>query len=131
MPGIGLLIDAHALIWTVDDPSKLAPAATAAIEDPANELFLSAGTIWELAIKVGLSKLRLSLAYREWIEQPIADIGLYVLPITVEHADMQTRLSPLHGDPFDRLLISQAQVENLSIISADSAFDQYGITRTW
>jgi PIN domain nuclease of toxin-antitoxin system len=131
MPEIGLLIDAHALIWTVDDPSKLSPAANNAIAEPTNALFISAGTIWELAIKVGLSKLKLSLSYREWMDRAIADLGLVVLPITVPVADVQSQLPSHHGDPFDRLLISQAQLEQLSIVSSDSAFDQYGVSRIW
>ena len=61
-----LLVDAHTLIWAVDDPSKLGTQAVTALQDPRNDLVLSAGTIWEIAIKVGLSKLSLSMPYREW-----------------------------------------------------------------
>ena len=70
------LIDAHSLLWAMDDPAKLGPGAVAAMQDPANELLLSAGTIWELAIKVGLKKLSLLLPFRQWVTKAIADLGV-------------------------------------------------------
>jgi PIN domain nuclease of toxin-antitoxin system len=115
----------------VDDPAKLGPGAVAAMQDPANELLLSAGTIWELAIKVGLKKLSLSLPFRQWVTKAIVDLGLTVLPITVEYADIQAGLPPHHRDPFDRLLIAQAMVEKAPIISIDVAFDPNGVSRVW
>lgn len=126
-----LLVDAHALIWAVDDPSKLGPQAVTALQDPGNDLILSAGTIWEIAIKVGLGKLSLSMPYREWMNQAITDLGMAELPITVEYADAQGNLPRHHGDPFDRLLVAQAQVDNMALVSADPGFDPYGINRLW
>jgi PIN domain nuclease of toxin-antitoxin system len=125
-----LLIDTHALIWAVDDPSCLGTHAASALEDPGNELLFSAGSVWETSIKIGLGKLKLSL--REWMAQAISELRMTLLPITLEHADVQSRL-PLydHRDPFDRLLAAQAQVEGLSLVSADSAFDQYSVARIW
>jgi PIN domain nuclease of toxin-antitoxin system len=125
------LLDGHSLLWAVDDPAKLGPGAVAAMQDPANELLLSAGTIWELAIKVGLKKLSLSLPFRQWVTKAIVDLGLTVLPITVEYADIQAGLPPHHRDPFDRLLIAQAMVEKAPIISIDVAFDPNGVSRVW
>ena len=126
-----LLVDAHTLIWAVDDPTKLGRQAVTALQDPGNDLILSAGTIWEIAIKVGLGKLSLSMPYREWMNQAITDLGMAVLPITVEYADVQGNLPRHHGDPFDRLLVAQAQVENMALVSADPGFDPYGINRLW
>jgi PIN domain nuclease of toxin-antitoxin system len=126
-----LLVDAHIVIWAVDDPPKLSPHAATALEDPANELLLSAGTIWEVGIKVGLNKLSLSMPFRQWMNKAIADLGLTLLPITVDYADVQVGLPRHHGDPFDRLLVAQAQVENVSLVSADAVFDQYGVKRIW
>jgi PIN domain nuclease of toxin-antitoxin system len=126
-----LLVDTHAVIWAVDDPSKLSPHAVRALEEPTNELLLSAATIWEIGIKVGLKKLSLSLPFRQWMNKAIADLGLTTLPITVEYADVQAGLPRHHGDPFDRLLAAQAQVENVSLVSADLVFDQYGVNRIW
>ncbi|HUT13698.1 MAG TPA: type II toxin-antitoxin system VapC family toxin [Thermoguttaceae bacterium] len=126
-----LLVDTHTVIWAVDDPPKLSPHAVTALEDPGNELLLSAGTIWEIGIKVGLKKLSLSMPYRQWMNKAIADLGLTLLPITVEYADAEAGLPRHHGDPFDRLLAAQAQVENVSLVSADAVFDQYGVHRIW
>src|SRR6516162_1174721 len=106
-----VLMDAHALIWYVDQDHLLSPKAHAAITDPANDLLLSAGSIWEIAIKVGLKKLTLSQQFRPWMEKAMADIGVVVLPITGEHCDVQAGLPNHHRDPFDRLLVAQSQVE--------------------
>ena len=124
-----LLIDSHALIWYVDQHQQLSPASHAAISDPSNDLLLSAGSIWEIAIKIGFGKLVLTQSYSLWMSQALDDLGITVLPITVEYADAQASLPPHHGDPFDRLIVAQALVENVSIVSADTRMDAYGITR--
>jgi PIN domain nuclease of toxin-antitoxin system len=126
-----LLLDSHTLIWAVDDVSQLSPAAAAALPDPANELLLSAASIWEIGIKVGLGKLTLTLPYRQWMNQALVDLGLSILPITVEYADAQAGLPFHHRDPFDRLIIAQALTEKVAVVSADAAFDPYGVTRLW
>jgi PIN domain nuclease of toxin-antitoxin system len=126
-----VLVDANALIWAVDKPSNLSVAAASVLQDPANQLFISAATIWEISIKVGLKKLWLSLAYKQWINQAISDLQMSVLAITADHADAQISLPMHHKDPFDRLLIAQAQVETLSIVSSDQTLDRYGVQRLW
>jgi len=128
---VRLLLDTHALVWFVDQDHLLSRPAHAAITDPANDLLLSAASIWEIAIKVGLNKRSLALPYREWIDRAMADLCVTVLPITSEYADAQTRLPYHHRDPFDRLLVAQAQVENVPLVSTDPVFAQYGITRLW
>ena len=125
------LVDAHSLIWALDNPRKLGIRATVILEDPANELIVSVGTIWELSIKVGLGKLSLSLPYRTWMEKALVDLALVVSPITLEIAERQMALPFHHRDPFDRLLAAQCLVEASPIVSADSVFDQYGVSRTW
>jgi PIN domain nuclease of toxin-antitoxin system len=125
------LIDWQSLIWYVDRDHLLSATAHAAITDPNNDLLLSAATIWEVAIKVALKKLSLSMPYRQWMTKAIADLGLGVLPITVDYADVQSGLPQRHRDPFDRLLVAQAMVEKVAIISADAVFDQYGVSRIW
>lgn len=124
-----LLLDTHTLLWAVHDPAQLGPRAVAELQDPGNELWLSAGSIWELAIKVGSKKLDLSLPYRQWISQAIADLGLTILPISVDHANVQTELLFHHRDPFDRLLVAQSLYEQIPIVSVDSQLDAYGVTR--
>jgi PIN domain nuclease of toxin-antitoxin system len=125
------LIDAHTLIWAVDDPSRLGSQAAVELRNLSNQPLLSAGTLWEIAIKVGLGKLTLSLPYRQWMAKAIADLGLSILPITVDYADVQAGLPQHHRDPFDRLIVAQAIVEGISIISADPQLDAYGISRIW
>lgn len=126
-----LLVDAHSLIWALDDPSRLGAGAIAALQAPENDLLLGAGTIWELSIKVRLAKLTLSLPFVQWMESAIADLELTVLPISLTHAGQQAELPFYHRDPFDRLLAAQAIVENTPLVSVDVIFDQYGVTRIW
>jgi PIN domain nuclease of toxin-antitoxin system len=126
-----LLLDAHALIWALDDPLRLGARASIELESPANDLLLSDGTIWELGIKVALGKLSLSLPFREWMNQAITDLAVTVLPIAVAHVDAQIALPFHHRGPFDRLLAAQAQVEGATLVSRDLIFDQYGTSRLW
>ncbi|MCH7686646.1 MAG: type II toxin-antitoxin system VapC family toxin [Planctomycetes bacterium] len=126
-----LLLDSHTLIWAVDDPTKLGSQAAVSLQETDNDLLLNAATIWEIAIKVGLGKLSLSMPYRQWMSQAINDIGVTVLPITVEYADVQAGLPGHHGDPFDWMLVAQACVEQVAIVSNDTAFDSYGVRRAY
>jgi PIN domain nuclease of toxin-antitoxin system len=119
------------LIWYVDQDHLLSVATHEAMSDPANDLLISAATVWKIAIKVGLEKLKLSLPYRQWVSQAIADLSLALLPITVEYADVQAMLPWHHRDPFDRMLIAQAMVEQIPIVSGDPAFDAYPVQRLW
>jgi PIN domain nuclease of toxin-antitoxin system len=125
------LIDTQSAIWYVDQDHLLSPAAHAAITDPANDLLLSAASVWEIAIKVGVGKLTLSLPYRQWMAKVIADLSLSILPITVEYSDVQAGLPHHHRDPFDGLIVAQAIVEGIPVIRADPQLDAYGITRVW
>jgi PIN domain nuclease of toxin-antitoxin system len=119
------------LLWAVEEPSYLSESAIIAIKRPENVRLLSAATIWELAIKVGQKKLLLSMPYLKWMNTVIADVKLSILPITVEYADQHAILPPHHKDPFDRLIIAQALVEQIHIVSADTMFDLYGVKRIW
>ncbi len=126
-----LLVDTQALIWYVDQHHLLTRPAHAAITDPQNDLAVSAAIVWEIAIKVGIGKLTLSIPYRQWMNKAMTDLRLSLLPITVENADVQASLPQHHGDPFDRLIIAQSVVEQVAIISSDIQFDQYGVRRIW
>lgn len=79
-----LLLDAHAVIWAVDKPALLSASAATALQNPNNDLLMSSGTIWEIAINVGRGKLSLSLPFRQWMNKAIGDLSLLVLPITVD-----------------------------------------------
>ena len=126
-----LLLDTHALFWSADDPSKVSAVAMKAMQDPVSQRFLSAATIWELAIKAGQGRITLSMPYRQWLEKAIADLGLEIVPITVQYAERQAVLPPHYKDPFDRLMIAQALVDGFSVVGADAAFDWYGVKRIW
>lgn len=126
-----VLLDSHAVIWWVDQDSLLSMASHAAIADPANELLVSAATVWEIAIKLGMAKLSLSMPYRQWMNQALTGLQASLLPVTVEYAERQAELPSHHRDPFDRLLIAQALVEEVPVVSADATFEQYGVTRIW
>jgi PIN domain nuclease of toxin-antitoxin system len=125
------LLNTHTLIRALDDPAKLSPAATTALQDPGNDLLLSAATVWELAIKVGQGELTLSLPYLQWMNRAMTDLELTILPVTVEYADRQAGLSTHHKDPFDRLIVAQALVEGVPVVCADPIFAAYGVSRLW
>jgi PIN domain nuclease of toxin-antitoxin system len=126
-----VLIDSHSMIWAVDDPTQLSAVATTTLQDPANDLVVSAATLWEIAIKAALGKLPLSLPYRQWMDTAVADLGLAVLPITLDHTERLVGLPFHHRDPFDRLIAVQALVEAIPLVSADAIFDAYGVNRIW
>ena len=126
-----VILDSHALIWYVDQDKFLSRTSHAAISDPANDLLLSAGSIWEIGIKIGLGKLRLNQPFKDWMNQAISDLNVTILPLSVDYVDAQSNLPKHHGDPFDRLIVAQAIVEQVPVVSADPNLDAYGITRIW
>jgi PIN domain nuclease of toxin-antitoxin system len=128
---VNLLLDTHALLWFLDDDAQLVPTAKARIEDPANRKLVSVATGWEIAIKVGLKKLDLGEPATTFLPRELATNGFDLLGIELAHATFVETLPPHHKDPFDRLLVAQALIEKLPLVSADAIFDQYGVTRLW
>ncbi|MEX1041434.1 MAG: type II toxin-antitoxin system VapC family toxin [Pirellulaceae bacterium] len=126
-----LLLDTHTLLWFVENDPKLSSKALDALADPNNDLLLSPATYSELAIKVGLGKYQLSDPLADYINEAIRLYQLTILPIDVQHAAMIATLPQHHRDPFDRLLIAQAIVEQVSLVSSDIAFEPNPITRLW
>lgn len=126
-----LLLDTHAMLWFLWDDQKLSSRAKELIEDGDNRKLVSIASCWEIAIKVGLGKLDLGEAARSFLTREIAKNNFELLPISFDHATMVEGLALHHRDPFDRLLIAQATMESLSLVSADSIFDQYGVLRLW
>lgn len=118
-----LLLDTHALLWALGLPDELQPEARLAIEDIRNDVFVSAASAWEIAIKRALGRLD---APSDLVEA-IRAVGFGELPIRVAHALAVERLPPLHRDPFDRMLIAQAVVEGLTIVTRDPHFEPYGV----
>ena len=126
-----LLLDTHTVLWFVEDAPALSDRARAAIEDLDNTPTYSIASVWEMAIKVGLGKLAVSRPLYPEFARLLQEHGFEQLEISYRHASEVGRLPWHHRDPFDRLLIAQAQVENLPIVSVDPAFDHYAVTRIW
>ena len=128
---MNVLLDTHAFLWFVQDDLKLSNAARALIESGETRPFLSIASLWEIAIKMSLGKLELTQPYEEFIPQQLAANGIGILNITIEHTAAVATL-PFHSrDPFDRLLVVQSKIEEMTLVSADSAFDTYNVKRVW
>ena len=116
-----LLLDTHVFLWWLADDERLKSAERAAIRDPENDVYLSSASIWEIVIKEGLGRLRVP----ELPSVAASRLGLQPLPITFEHAEATAGLPVLHHDPFDRVLMAQARVESLTLVSYDEAIRVY------
>ncbi len=128
---MNILLDTHAFLWFTAGDSNMSRKARTLIEDKGNNAFLSVASLWEIAIKVSLGKLELTEPFEQLIPEQLEDNGIELLHISVSHASMVAGLPFHHRDPFDRLLIAQAKVEQIPIISADKIFDAYKIERIW
>ena len=119
-----LLLDTHLLLWAAGDPGRLSREACALLEAPDNELFFSAASLWEIAIKRGLGRADFQVEPRV-LRRGLLDNGYIELPVTSEHAVAVEGLLPLHKDPFDRILVAQATVEGITLITSDALVAQY------
>ena len=128
---MNLLLDTHAILWFFWDDPQLSAAAKALIEGPANRKLVSIASCWEIAIKAGIGKLQLGEPASGPLNREITRNNFEILPIGLNHATAVEALPMHHRDPFDRLLIVQSQIEQVPIVSADVAFDPYGVTRLW
>jgi PIN domain nuclease of toxin-antitoxin system len=122
-----LLLDTHVFIWWADHPEKLSPAALSALENEANELFLSVASVWEMQIKIQLGRLKLSLPLKELVKNQQETNDLTVSPVALTHVLALDNLPFHHKDPFDRLLIAQSIEEDLTLVTADSQFSTYSV----
>ena len=127
---MNLLIDTHAVIWFITEDDQLPVKVKKLIENPENICFVSIASLWEIGIKYALGKLDLN-ADLEKIFELINQSGLTILPITTTHILASTKLDFHHRDPFDRLIIAQAQSEELPLISKDKQFKSYNIKLIW
>ena len=126
-----LLLDTHALLWFLREPDKFPPNVLEEIESAGTEALVSVASLWEIAIKASLKKLYLPKEYDELFPKSVLDSGLSLLPIDPQHISVLSRLPWHHRDPFDRMLIAQAQVENLRVVSRDPQFPPYGVHVLW
>jgi PIN domain nuclease of toxin-antitoxin system len=128
---MNILLDSHTLIWFSINSPRLSKEAINLLEDRQNQLFLSLVSVWEMQIKIQLGKLKLDLGLPKVIDDQIKQNDLRLLPIRLSHIWRLETLPHHHKDPFDRLLIAQAIVENFSILSVDDIFDRYRVERLW
>jgi PIN domain nuclease of toxin-antitoxin system len=128
---VRVLLDTHSLLWFLLDDPRLSTTAQAVIADPLNGVEVSPVSYWEIAIKIRLGKYALHEPYQEFMERELAANDLHILPIEPRHTALLTTMPFHHRDPFDRLLIAQATVENIPVVSADAALDPEGVSRIW
>ena len=116
-----LLVDTHAFLWWCDDDRRLDAAERRALADASNEVYLSAASVWEMKIKETLGRLRVP----EPVSAAALRLGFEPLSINSQHAEETSRLPHLHRDPFDRMLIAQARVESLTLLTLDPSIRSY------
>jgi PIN domain nuclease of toxin-antitoxin system len=126
-----LLLDTHALIWWLAGDEALSGPARAAIADDANSVAVSAASAMEVATKFRIGKLAQAALLAHEFEGIVAEQGFAELPITVHHARLAGEMNIPHKDPFDRLLIAQAQAEDMVLVSNEALFDSFAVQRVW
>ncbi len=122
-----LLLDTHVWLWSLVSPDRLLPSVAGLLSDAENDLYLSAASCWEIAIKYQRGKLPLPEHPEDFIGPRLLRDGIHGLQVSLQHATRVARLPMVHRDPFDRLLVSQSQIEEIALISADPVFAQYDI----
>jgi PIN domain nuclease of toxin-antitoxin system len=126
---VKFLLDTMIVLWAAGDPARLSPEARTLLEDPEHELLFSAASLWEIAIKRSLGRPDFRVEPR-LLRRGLLDGGYTELPVTSEHAVGIDALPPLHRDPFDRLLLAQAQHEGITLLTADAQVSAYpGVVR--
>lgn len=128
-----LLLDTHSFLWFITSDSKLSDHAHGLISDRRNDILISPASYWEVAIKVSLKKYPLAVSFEKFIAEGIAGNNFGILPVEVRHPVALARLPfpPDHKDPFDRLIVAQAIVEEIPVVSIDPKLDAYPIERLW
>lgn len=126
-----LLLDTHMILWFLANDPKLRTTAQSVILDPANMRWVSPISLLEIAIKNRLGKLPLPDPFAVMFPASLHAADIHILPLETDHIELLTTLPLHHRDPFDRLIAATALVEGLALVSADPAFDAYGLTRIW
>ena len=122
---MNLLLDTHLLLWAASEPKRLSAKARALLLDPANHLLFSSASLWEISIKSGLDRADFNVDPRRLWRMLLVS-GYRELPVTSEHTVAVNELPSLHRDPFDRILVAQARVEGLTLLTVDKAVAKYG-----
>ena len=126
-----VLLDTHAFLWFTNDDPQLGADARGAIEEPGADVVLSVASVWEISIKSALKKLKLPEPAELFVPRQLAINSIRAQPVQLAHALRVALLPHHHNDPFDRLIIAQALVEDVTVVSGDRAFDAYGVRRVW
>ena len=125
------MLDSHVLLWAIDQPELLSKKARAALLNESNELYVSVGSIWEISLKVQSGKLKLP-AHPDYLESNLRQLGVHgYLAIALFHVYQLAKLPLIHKDPFDRLLVSQAIVEGLTLVTKDKVIGEYPVAVLW
>jgi len=128
---LNLVLDTNAFLWIVSDDKKLSRKAKKLFLNKSNEIYLSAASIWEMAIKISLGKLTLDEPLESFIETHAVGNNVKILDIRSKHLYKIENLPFHHRDPFDRIIIAQCMIENYFIVGSDKAFDSYPVSRVW
>jgi len=128
---VNVLLDSHALLWWLDDDKRLSRRARQIIANEDNSVFVSAASVWEIAIKVALGKLDDRDGAVPRLPLILVERGMIALPIMPAHAIEAAGLPPVHRDPFDRMLVAQGRRERLAIVTNDPLFKEYDVKTAW
>jgi PIN domain nuclease of toxin-antitoxin system len=128
---VNLLLDTHALIWWLAGNAAISSGAKRAIDEASNSIFVSAASAWEIATKHRLGKLPSAEQLATDVAGCVAQQGFKPIAVTLMHGQIAGSLPGIHGDPFDRMLIAQAMIEDLVLVSNERVFDAYGVKRLW
>ncbi len=128
---MNLVLDTHAFLWIVSDDKKLSRKAKKLFLNKSNDIYLSAASIWEMAIKISLGRLTLDEPLESFIETHAVGNNIKILDIKSKHLYKIENLPFHHRDPFDRIIIAQCMIENYFIVGSDKAFDSYPVSRVW
>ena len=126
-----LLLDTHAVLWSLADADVFREPVAAALDDPRNEKLVSIASFWEMAIKVGIGKLAMEEPPETVLERYVRERIATILPIRAVHLRLLRTLPHHHRDPFDRMLVAQALADDLTLVSHDAEIDAYGVRRLW
>lgn len=128
---MNIILDSHAFLWFIGNDPKLSSNARIAIEDSSNRKAVSIASLWEITIKVSIGKLKLAEPVVPFLDRELQTNKFSTLEIAFDHLEILSSLPFHHRDPFDRLIVSQAEASSMSIVSIDESLDAYGISRIW
>ena len=128
---MSVLLDTHAFLWYITDDAQLSRFAEQTISDSGNDVYLSIVSVWEIAIKHSLKKLNLPSPFAEFIPEQLLLNAMKVLPIEIAHLSAYVGLPYHHRDPFDRMMVAQAQIEDMPLVSNDALISSYEIDVIW